>query len=1181
MLTGNAPSTDTRVISRTPLKASGKSQGIEIRATDLFRISKLRGVEPPRGMSYLAVNLEITNLFKDRPFQIPTIKSHFYLTVNDIESCPASMCTWLAETPLTVPGDFSVEIPKGESKAGVLVFLVDEAEPKALQLSFYDTAYGHILLPLMGSPKGVDIPIEQLPTTAPAKLSDTFTITITGCSDVTRMGSRPAPAGMVYRVVEGQIASNVQALLDLNPGERLFLDIATGSGTFRLPISPITDTVPMGYLSPKMLAPGSANTFRWVFEVPEPLKDAKAEIYGDISGGAIRIPVKDGQTYPAAQGLGTYEGEWISLTVNEMGLMSENAYSELARSFRTTAEQKAEEERLAEEERAAREERGEEPKEEPPPALDTVNTDGRFYVVADITVSDKPDGYGTGDIRSTVGFVSGGVPLGKTAYDPRENPSAGLGGFTSQSLLTGPDGMTDQLALGVDSAFAVHDGESRRGLMVFALEGTDHFLSSHYFPDLRLPLPTSNYTGAALMRPKARPESEDNAFAEALDSEIRRVVEAWRAAHPKEAAAAQTAVSAPFALTFAPGTTEIAPPSSALYGREKLGESRTLEEVLAQLRNLAWRPSYLDQDRWVTRYAPEAVLTQGWGTEFDLAITAEQLLARAGANPQRSLVVLTEEGRQALRDYIKYEPPEEVSNQELPFANLNYLPALYYRDSDGKGQVMVVPFMKELRALEGYAYLNSSGAGVPGTEYPEASVKVVVEAIPISERAKNSGGGLGLGGGLFGSFGEAISGEEEAPREAEPQEITVLEESFRLTELSIAAVDVGFALADERAWLAWIDTPTGRKPGSRALEKEDYQPLRIIYTVASGNEAYTHEVNLAQGETPDGVFCTLGVNLPELCGEGLDSLDKTVRDYPKDENPDDISSLRWYHRNSLYRYIAGQTAVEDSVAKDLGLVIGRSGRTRCIAVTSQRKPKSEQLVTDIDLMGAFNQLHNGAVDARSAFNILSGLGVSRLEGKALGKDAVDYSVIWDKRPKGSQLLLLTGDTLDENIPILRKAGFPEILLRRMEKGRAERYDDIMYMIADQPTKLGGQNRWAMLEIDCRTFETISVLDTGGNNGFVEYLLMNHMGVDPVSTYLGYGAGFMMGASTGLGAMCAASLIESDYDKVVALAKAYAGEANEGVKNYFTATSFSFVNSPGGVASGFEDGLNYYFANASK
>ena len=267
-------------------------------------------------------------------------------------------------------------------------------------------------------------------------------------------------------------------------------------------------------------------------------------------------------------------------------------------------------------------------------------------------------------------------------------------------------------------------------------------------------------------------------------------------------------------MSFAPGTTELTPPSSALYGAQKLVAAQAQDELLSQLRNLAWRPSYLNNpSNWVTRYSPEAVLTQGWGSEFDLAIVAEQLLARGGFSPQRTWAVLTEEGRQALRDYIKYEPPEE-GDKKLPFSDMGCRPALFYRDAGGTGQVMVVPFMKELKTLEGYAYLNSADGGVPGTEYPEATVKVVVEAVPISERAKNGGSGLGLGGDLFGSFGGELAGGEEPPQEAEAQELTILEESFKLTDLSMSAVDVGFALADDRAWMAWADTSLGRKQGS-------------------------------------------------------------------------------------------------------------------------------------------------------------------------------------------------------------------------------------------------------------------------------------------------------------------------------------------------------------------------------
>ncbi|NLB41279.1 MAG: VWA domain-containing protein, partial [Clostridiales bacterium] len=97
---GDSPSTDTRIISRIPLKAKDNNEGIEMSASEYYRINRLRGIDAPQGMEYIALNLQIKNLFTDREFQIPDITSHFYLSVNDAGSYPASIMSWLAETPL-------------------------------------------------------------------------------------------------------------------------------------------------------------------------------------------------------------------------------------------------------------------------------------------------------------------------------------------------------------------------------------------------------------------------------------------------------------------------------------------------------------------------------------------------------------------------------------------------------------------------------------------------------------------------------------------------------------------------------------------------------------------------------------------------------------------------------------------------------------------------------------------------------------------------------------------------------------------------------------------------------------------------------------------------------------------------------------------------------------------------
>jgi len=670
---------------------------------------------------------------------------------------------------------------------------------------------------------------------------------------------------------------------------------------------------------------------------------------------------------------------------------------------------------------------------------------------------------------------------------------------------------------------------------------------------------------------------------------------------------------------MAEGATNVAAPSLSLFGAGQLSSDITLQQALTELRALAWRPSYITgiSNEWPLRYAAEAVLAQGWGTEFDIAILAEQLFSRAGVSTDRMDVVLTDVGREALRNYLGYIPgdtSEDSNPEQLLFDDMNTLPSLFYRDASGEGQVMVFPFMRTLRELEGYAFLAKIQDNIQ-TAYPEVMLTVTVEAMPISDEAKDDGSSGSLNvGGLFGSLGSSVAGGETI-RGSENKKITVLDERFKVVDMSTNAIDIGFALADDKAWVAYIDTPLGRKAGKPAIETKDYQPVKVTYEIQyasrrfSWGASYTHEVILAENQELDGLFVTLGLNLPDVQGDSLMALDKVMRGFPADANPDDISALRWYTRNILYRFTGQQTMAEAKLAQELELAIGRTSTARCIAVTVQQQ-KNGSLTTGINLLSPFNQVHNGTEDAISAFNILSGFSISKLEGVALGSNGIVYSDIWDAAPEEAVMFAITPDSVRENIPILREFGYPEALVARME-ANYNIHRNFMYIMNDMPTLIDGRERWAMLQIDCNSFQTIAVMDDGSNGGFAEFLITYAKASDP-GDYLGYTCGVMVGAITGVGAMCAAALITSDYEETIALAQAYAGKVLEDVKTFFSlhgATTDAIKLSGGegnsgdllgpfkaegklgdtpgdselkfgldlGPVAGFEKGLNYYFS----
>lgn len=441
-----------------------------------------------------------------------------------------------------------------------------------------------------------------------------------------------------------------------------------------------------------------------------------------------------------------------------------------------------------------------------------------------------------------------------------------------------------------------------------------------------------------------------------------------------------------------------------------------------------------------------------------------------------------------------------------------------------------------------------------------------IGAIPLGEAAKSSGH-LGTNN-LFGSLSGAINDEEDAEAaDSETIQIEMLREEIPLNALSNDAIDIGFGVAQREAYTAYLESPAGRVISKTAIAKGYYQPISARITVTVAGEDYTHEITLKKGEALDSIFTTLGINLPELPRDALKSLNDAVQlSHQKAKAPNEVSALRWYARNNLYRFIGAQTAFEDQLAADLGLTIGRTTKPRCIAVTVRRQEKDATIATSIDLVSVVNQIHNGSKEAQDAFHIMSGLTASRMEGVALGEQGYDFSAIWAKAPKDTVTLVLASDMAFDNLPILREAGLPEKLLQSMENA-AGGEGDKLFIVPDLPSEIDGQDRWAWLEIDGRTYETIAVLDTGERGGFAEYTLLETLKAPDGDAYVQYALGAMVGVDVGLWSMCAANLVTGSYGEAIELAASYASAVSAHVHNFFEmmgAVKSAKELSPGGM-----------------
>jgi Mg-chelatase subunit ChlD len=460
------PHQDVRVYKRLPLDASAKNGAIAWHIREAYLMKRFRGVDAPGNQSFLALDMTLKNIEpRGAPYLIPDFASHFFVTQNREGSWPASPATWLAETPLAAPGENEVRIAPGQTLHGALVFMVPDDTLTQLSAEFYDTAYGHIVLPLVGEAPKHDVALDALPRSAAGKLAGTFAMRLAASRDMDRIEDVAAGDDSFFRVLETRFDSKVQADLKLAPWERFRLAVDTPAGPFMLPVSGATDRLPLGFMWPVTLAPGSSNTVRFAFQLPKALRDAPASLYFDLAGGAATLPA-GGKPLPApaaAPVAQTYPGDGVALTVNAVGHAAPSSW----------------------------------------PYGD--------YVIADVTVANTRPGAGVSGLRE--GFrlaVQGAVPEGA----PRE---------------LSPDAITDGLLFGIDPDWVVFDGTRRRGLLVFSLPPKwaklPLVLRSSQFKDLALPVPATAYAETALLEKRVEPKADqrfEHALALALKDAIAR-----------------------------------------------------------------------------------------------------------------------------------------------------------------------------------------------------------------------------------------------------------------------------------------------------------------------------------------------------------------------------------------------------------------------------------------------------------------------------------------------------------------------------------------------------------------------------------------------------------------------------------------------------------------------------------
>lgn len=1145
------PSENISLNKRIPLDVDGSNKAVNIKAVEAFYLSKIKGVSAPKGKRFLAVFAHFKNILPEQevvtypdgsshpsswvsggskgkktvakiPYMIPDITTHFFVTVNRTSSYPMSPATWLAESPIVNPGENSLIIKPDEDKKGVLLFVVPDEPTEQMSVHYYDTAFGHIDIPLIGKMEKRNTDLKTLPKSAPQKLSDAFSINISAVSDVNKIEEIEASNQSTFRVVEASLTSNVQALLDIDPKKRLLLSINTDKGPYLIEQNPVTALMPMGFNKPAMMAPGSYNMLRFVYQIPKALADKDAlSLYIDLRNEDISLPLNNKKPTAKAMPAKGYAREGATLYINSLS------------------------------------------------RVDKIDKALSQWVVADITVEDKKDGFASrGVVRD---FILARDDYKAESPDQKtENQagSAGLGNLNGSDgkTLIKPDIITDKLILGFCEDTVVYDGTSRRGLVVFKLpsDAKDHTwtLKTSAFSDLELRLTDSKFDSANILALKTEYQS-DETFEKELSKALSKVVNEYNAL---EASVLGSMTAKKMDMDSATAVKNTVPvPATSTYGVLRMQETDTLAELEGMLKGLMWLPS--KNDSWKPRYSPEAVVTQGWGTQFDIANLAEKLLIKLGYQPVRRFVTITPKGLEELKrisgiDTVKFEK----------------LPVLSYEDSAGMRRALVIPLMKDVTELSGLVYMpREQDSIVSSHETVSISVKLIAESLNNGHNAQ------------LGNISGSLSGGDSSGGRYEVQ---ALKEEIPLDALSLDSVDIGYCVTGKETgdlMTAIVSMPSGTIVGNKSIDTGLYKVVGVAITI---DGSMVHEKALSEDEDLGGLFHTLAINLPDLKKEAADYLQKLwEKNYKSAKNPDELSSLKWYTRNIINRFLTAQTQYERELSKGLKLVIGRTQTVRCFVVTVSKDNGGNDIKTSIDLLKSENQAHTGSQEAKSAFYILSGLNATTLEDAALpGNKHLGILDIWGKMPQDSRLIMLSPKMRKENIDQLHQKKYPEILIKEVEGGKH------FFIVPEKPSIIDGKERWAWFRIDPVTYHTKAVLDTGENGSMVEFSL---------GEWKKDAAYFFFGAFSGIDAsvwsVCSFSMFITDYEEMKTKAKQFAMGISEGFNyengpvNYSVGSIVGFSKSFNniqigfngklevtpdvlGFSNGYKAGVEYYFRN---
>ncbi len=948
------PSTDSTELNRIPIGKSAKNEAAEFTVDEVRLYSKLHGFELPATHRFVELHVTLKNILPEQkvfipelgaahpaawvgggkvrgktitaipPYLIPNLRNHVFLRWNDSTEVPLSALSLLDPAPLFLPDDPSILVQPGTPLSGRLVFLVQGTNLQQASLHFYDTAYSHLDLALVGPPAVRPAALTALPTKATAQLSDTFTLSFLGAAD-----SPDAVAGVspgktnVFRTVQLGLESRVQALLAVQPTESFDLLVGTDKGPLSTPLAPLTDLLPGGLYRPASLAPGSHNRFQQLYCLPAALAAAPSALFVETKTKDVIIPFA--APLPLHISAAPVDSETgLAIAVNSLALAGKES------------------------------------------GLD------KPMISADVTITDVEDKYSTSLGNHFVlvrvaelgaQFVDPDAPVKTRKIDEQSNAATkkGLGSFAAdESQKDKPrrvDPATANLLFGFPAGTVIPDGSSRRGVLLFTPPTEGEWVLAFHGRELaRLTAPLATPLPAAdtflVARRPAYPTLDERNVIVRIEKLVAERAKAGAFKHLARDAKTATPKTDE-AGTIIPASLE--PPTLTATGAAAWQTLLAADEAALWKTIGALRIQSSADKPWTVHLSPEAVLTQHSGTVSDVAELARQWYAARSVTTTPMQAALSESGKQRLRDHMPFgDLPTQIpllatpqGTWTVPFAT---------RDADS-------------------TILLTAAAPAPTKPAPsttQITVSVVCTPLASNVAAKMGDMGSALGGGSASNEKRFVLWNDSIPTAA----------------LSRDAVDVFlFETGGKDPELrARLEGPDGAVDGKTSIKTLEWKPVRELIEIRTpGQKVRILERELGEA-TLAGTLHSLAIAAPDLPTNSAAALAQAFAAKKSAEMPNHRSIARWLNRTRLAKFLTAQTRWEEKSAAALGVSLSRAAAPRVLIATVCAGPDGK-LHQSFDLRQS-EPLIAGDPAACASFRLMSGLTATAFEGRVTGGRSV-------------------------------------------------------------------------------------------------------------------------------------------------------------------------------------------------